>query len=85
MTPAIHDAPARQKSGAPSSPIGQAANCQVDTEALWHLLTLDIGELRQQWRGRYKTPAPPTLSRALLEVAGFELVDPLGIGAPQAC
>ncbi|HEY2534130.1 MAG TPA: DUF2924 domain-containing protein [Xanthobacteraceae bacterium] len=66
MTRAIHDASARQKFGEPSSPIGQAANRQVDTEALWHLLTLDIGELRQQWRGLYRTPVPPNLSRALL-------------------
>jgi hypothetical protein len=62
----MHDAPARQKSGAPSSPIGQAATRQVDTEALGRLLALDIGELRQRWRGLYETPAPPNLSRELL-------------------
>jgi hypothetical protein len=35
-------------------------------EALSRLPTLDIGELRQQWRGLYKTQAPPNLSRELL-------------------
>jgi hypothetical protein len=66
VTAAIHDASVRQKSGEPSSPIGQGANRQVDTEALARLLTLDLGELRQQWRGLYKTPAPLNLSRELL-------------------
>jgi hypothetical protein len=68
MSRAIYDAPARQKSGAPSSPIGQAANRRnaVSKEALSRLPTLDIGELRQQWRGLYKTQAPPNLSRELL-------------------
>ena len=67
MSPAIHDAWARQKSDEPSSQIGQAANRHaVNEEALSRLLTLDIGELRQQWRGLYKTQAPPHLSRELL-------------------
>ena len=35
-------------------------------EALSHLPTLEIGELRQQWRGLYKTQAPANLSRELL-------------------
>jgi Protein of unknown function (DUF2924) len=35
-------------------------------EALSRLPTLDIGELRQQWRSLYKTQAPPNLSRELL-------------------
>jgi hypothetical protein len=35
-------------------------------EALSRLPTLDIGELRQQWRGLYKTHAPPNVSRELL-------------------
>jgi hypothetical protein len=35
-------------------------------EALLRLPTLDIGELRQQWRGLYKTQAPANLSRELL-------------------
>jgi hypothetical protein len=35
-------------------------------EALSRLPTLDIGELRQQWRGLYKTQAPANLSRELL-------------------
>jgi hypothetical protein len=68
MTPAIHNASACYKSGEPSSPIGQAANRQnaVGKEALSRLPTLDIGELRQQWRGLYKTQAPRHLSRELL-------------------
>jgi hypothetical protein len=68
MSPAIHDASARQKSGEPSSPIGQAANRQnaVNAEALSRLPELDLGELRQQWRGLYKTQPPPNLSRELL-------------------
>ena len=68
MRPAIHDASARQKSGEPGSPVGQAANRQnaVNKEALSRLPTLDIGELRQQWRGLYKTQPPPDLSRELL-------------------
>jgi hypothetical protein len=35
-------------------------------EALSRLPTLDIGELRQQWRGLNKTQAPANLSRELL-------------------
>ena len=35
-------------------------------EALSRLPTLDIDELRQQWRGLYKTQAPLNLSRELL-------------------
>jgi hypothetical protein len=68
MTAAIHDAAACHKSGEPSSPIGQAANRQnaVGKEALSRLPTLTIGELRQQWRGLYKTQAPRNLSRELL-------------------
>jgi hypothetical protein len=67
MSLAIHDIPARQKSGEPS-PIGRAANRRdtVSKEALSRLPTLDIRELRQQWRGLYKTLAPPNLSRELL-------------------
>jgi hypothetical protein len=38
-------------------------------EALLRLPTLDIGELRQQWRGLYKTQAPANLSRELLRRA----------------
>jgi hypothetical protein len=68
MSFAIHDAAACQKTGEPSSPIGQAANRQnaVSKEALSRLSTLDIAELRQQWRGLYKTQAPPNFSRELL-------------------
>jgi hypothetical protein len=35
-------------------------------EALSRLPTLDIGELRQQWRSLYKTQPPANLSRELL-------------------
>jgi len=67
MSLAVHDASARQKSGEPSSSIGQAANRHVvNEEALSRLLTLDIGELRQQWRGLYKIQAPRHFSRELL-------------------
>ena len=41
-------------------------NATVCREALTRLPTLDIGELRQQWRGLYKTQAPANLSRELL-------------------
>jgi Protein of unknown function (DUF2924) len=51
----------------PSSSIGQAGNWHaVNKEARSRLLTLDIGELRQQWRGLYKTQAPRHFSRELL-------------------
>jgi hypothetical protein len=43
--------------------IKNATSCR---EALSRLPNLDIGELRQQWRGLYKTQAPPNLSRELL-------------------
>ena len=58
MSLVIHATSARHKSDDPSSSIGQAANRQVvNAEALSRLLTLDLGELRQQWRGLYKTQA----------------------------
>jgi hypothetical protein len=67
MSLAIHGTSARQKSDEPLSSIGQTANRQVvNEEALSRLLTLDIGELRQRWRGLYKTQAPPSFSRELL-------------------
>jgi hypothetical protein len=68
MSLAIHGTSARPKPGEPSSSVGQAANRQnaVSKEALSRLLTLDIGELRQQWRGLYKTQAPRHFSRELL-------------------
>jgi len=46
-----------------SRAIHDATACE---EALVRLPTLDIGDLRQQWRGLYKTQAPRHLSRALL-------------------
>jgi Protein of unknown function (DUF2924) len=67
MSVASHGTSARQKSDEPSSSIGQAGNRHaVNKEALSRLLTLDIGELRQQWRGLYKTQAPRHFSRELL-------------------
>jgi hypothetical protein len=83
MSLAIHDAPARQKSGEPSSPIGQAANRRnaVSKEALSRLPTLDIAELRQQWRGFYKTQAPPNLSRELLVRAVAHRMQELAVGS----
>jgi hypothetical protein len=82
MSVAIHDAPARQKSGEPSSPIGQAVNREnaVSKEALSRLPILDIGELRQQWRGLYKTQAPPNLSRELLVRAVAHRMQELALG-----
>ena len=41
-------------------------NATACREALSRLPTLDIDELRQQWRGLYKTQAPANLSRELL-------------------
>jgi hypothetical protein len=82
MSFAIHDAPARQKSGEPSSPIGQAASRRnaVSKEALSRLPTLDIGELRQQWRSLYKTQASPNLSRELLVRAVAHRMQELALG-----
>jgi hypothetical protein len=66
MSLAIRGTSARQKSDELSQ-IGQAANRRVvNKEALSRLLTLDIGELRQQWRRVYKTQAPRHFSRELL-------------------
>jgi hypothetical protein len=82
MSLKIHDAAARQKSGEPSSQIGQAANRRntVSKEALSRLPTLDIGELRRQWRGLYKTQAPPNLSRELLVRAVAHRLQELALG-----
>jgi hypothetical protein len=82
MSLKIHDAAARQKSGEPSSRIGQSANRQnaVSKEALSCLPTLDIGELRQQWRGLYKTQPPPNLSRELLARAVAHRMQELALG-----
>jgi hypothetical protein len=41
-------------------------NATACREALLRLPTLEIGELRQQWRSLYKTQAPANLSRELL-------------------
>ena len=82
MSLKIHDAAARQKSGEPSSPIGHAANRRnaVGKEALSRLPTLDLDELRQQWRGLYKTQAPLNLSRELLVRAVAYRMQELALG-----
>jgi len=82
MSLKIHDTPARPKSVEPSSPIGQAGNRRnaVSKEALSRLPTLDLGELRQQWRGLYKTQAPPNLSRELLVRAVAHRMQELALG-----
>jgi hypothetical protein len=46
-----------------SRAIPDATACR---EALSRLPTLEIGELRKQWRSLYKTQAPPNFSRELL-------------------
>ena len=46
-----------------SRAIPDATACR---EALSRLPTLEIGDLRQQWRGLYKTQPPANLSRELL-------------------
>jgi hypothetical protein len=85
MSVAINEALARRKSGEPPSPIGQAANRgnAVSKEALSRLLILDIGELRQQWRGLYKTEAPPNLSHDLLVRAVAYRMQELAGGGPR--
>ncbi len=83
MSLAIHDASARQESGEPSSSIGRAANRQnaVSKEALSRLPKLDIGELRQQWRGLYKMEASRHLSRELLVRAVAHRMQEVALGA----
>ena len=49
-------------------------------EALSRLPALDIGELRQQWRGLYKTQASPNLSRELLVRAVAYRMQELALG-----
>ena len=46
-----------------SRAIPDATACR---EALSRLPTLEIGELRKQWRSLYKTQAPPNFSHELL-------------------
>jgi hypothetical protein len=81
MSLAIRDAPVRQ-SDEPSPWIGQATNRQnaVSKEALSRLPELDIGELRQQWRGLYKADASPHLSRELLVRAVAYRMQELALG-----
>ena len=60
-----------------SRAIQDATACR---EALSRLPTLDIGELRQQWRGLYKTEAPPNLSHELLVRAVAHRMQELALG-----
>ena len=60
-----------------SPAIQDATACR---EALSRLPTLEIGELRQQWRGLYKTQAPPNLSRELLVRAVAHRMQELALG-----
>ena len=55
-------------------------NATFCREALSRLPNLDIGELRQQWRGLYKTQAPPNLSRELLVRAVAHRMQELALG-----
>jgi hypothetical protein len=55
-------------------------NIAVSKEALSRLPTLNLGELRQQWRGLYKTQAPPNLSRELLAQAVAHRMQELALG-----
>ena len=82
MSRAIHGASARQESGEPSFSIGRAANRQnvVGKEALSRLPKLDIGELRQQWRGLYKMEASRHLSRELLVRAVAYRIQEVALG-----
>ena len=49
-------------------------------EALSRLPTLDIGELRQQWRGLCKTQPPANLSRELLLRAAAHRMQEVALG-----
>ena len=57
-----------------------ARRYDLSKEALSRLPELDIGELRQQWRGLYKAEAPPQLSRELLERAIAYRMQELALG-----
>jgi hypothetical protein len=60
-----------------SPAIQDATACR---EALSRLPELNLGELRQQWRGLYKTQAPPNLSRELLVRAVAHRMQELALG-----
>jgi hypothetical protein len=53
----------------------------LSKEALSGLPELDIGELRQQWRGLYRAEAPPHLSRELLVRAVAYRMQELALGS----
>src|SRR5215469_3815837 len=52
----------------------------VGREALARLPTLNLGELRQQWRGLYKVAAPAHFSRELLMRAVAYRMQELALG-----
>ena len=52
----------------------------VSREALARLPALDLGELRQQWRGLYKAEAPSHFSRDLLIRAVAYRIQELALG-----
>src|ERR1700730_6864608 len=53
----------------------------LSKEALSRLPELDIGELRQRWRGLHKAVAPPHLSRELLVRAVAYRMQELALGS----
>ena len=57
-----------------------ARQSTVSREALARLPTLDLGELRQQWRGLYKAEAPSHFSRDLLMRAVAYRLQELALG-----
>jgi Protein of unknown function (DUF2924) len=81
MSRKIHGAPARQKSGEPSSPIVQAANRRnaVGKEAL-SCLPPRPRRTAAAVDGLYKTQAPPNLSRELLVRAVAHRMQELALG-----
>jgi hypothetical protein len=57
-----------------------ARQSTVSREALARLPTLDLCELRQQWRGLYKAEAPSHFSRDLLIRAVAYRIQELALG-----
>jgi Protein of unknown function (DUF2924) len=55
----------------------------VSKEALARLPQLDIGELRERWRGLFRVEASPHLSRALLVQAVAYRMQELALGGPR--
>jgi len=57
-----------------------ARQSTVSREALARLPMLDLGELRQQWRGLYKAEAPSHFGRELLLRAVAHRMQELALG-----